>query len=80
LQKKELKCNAHNFDHMMRVYNMALRLAKEEKSKVDLDILKTATLLHDIGRIKEDNDTTGKICHTEELAKMGEKILKIKIK
>ena len=74
--EKELKCSAHDFDHVMRVYNMALRLANEEKGKVNLDILKTATLLHDIGRIREDKDTTGKVCHAEESAKMSEKILK----
>lgn len=75
LVEKELSCSAHNLDHIERVYNMAMRIAKEEKN-VDLDILKSAVLLHDIARVKEDNDKTGKICHAKEAAKMSEKILK----
>jgi uncharacterized protein len=45
--KKELQfCSAHNFDHVMRVYNLAINLARDEN--VDLDIIKAAALLHDI--------------------------------
>jgi len=73
--KKELVCSAHNMEHIERVYNMALRIAKKEKD-VDLEILKAAVLLHDIGRVKEDNDKTGRICHAKESAKMCVSILK----
>jgi uncharacterized protein len=73
--EKELSCSAHGMDHTMRVYNMALHIAKNEKN-VDLDILKCATLLHDIARVKEDNDNTGGTCHAEESAKMCVPILK----
>ncbi len=73
--EKELACSAHDMDHVMRVYNMALAIAKHEK-KVDLDILKMATLLHDIARVKEDDDKTGNTCHAEESAKMCVPILK----
>jgi len=72
--EKELACSAHNIDHIFRVYNMALRIAKEEKN-VDLDVLKSAILLHDIARVKEDNDKTGKIDHAIESAKMAKSIL-----
>ncbi|MFZ2193014.1 MAG: HD domain-containing protein [Candidatus Moraniibacteriota bacterium] len=72
--EKELYCSAHDLDHVMRVYNMALRIAKDEKN-VDLDVLKSATLLHDIARVKEDNDKSGKTCHAMESANMSEKIL-----
>lgn len=44
----------------MRVYNLCLHLAKYELS-VDLDVLKTAALLHDTARVKEFNDKTGSI-------------------
>jgi uncharacterized protein len=44
---------AHDVDHVMRVYRMCLKLAKSE-SNVDMDVLKTAALLHDIARNKED--------------------------
>lgn len=73
--EKELSCSAHGMDHTMRVYNMALHIAKKEK-RVDLDIIKCATLLHDIARVKEDNDNTGNTCHAEESAKMCVPILK----
>jgi uncharacterized protein len=73
--EKELACSAHDMDHVMRVYNMALNIAKHEKN-VDLDILKMATLLHDIARVKEDNDKSGNTCHAEESAKMCGPILK----
>lgn len=72
--EKELSCNAHDMDHTMRVYELALNLAKDEKG-VDLDILKISALLHDIARVKEDVDKTGKICHAKESAKMSEEIL-----
>lgn len=72
--QKELSCSAHDMDHVMRVYNMALNIAKHEK-KVDIDILKVATLLHDIARVKEDDDKTGNTCHAEESAKMCVSIL-----
>lgn len=73
--KKELQfCAAHNFDHVMRVYNLALHLA--EKEDVDLEIIKAAALLHDIGGKNEANDSTGKTDHAIESAKMAGPILK----
>lgn len=72
--KKELAfCSAHNFDHVMRVYNLALHLAKNEN--VDLDVIKAASLLHDVGGKKEVDDPTGKTDHAIESAKMVEPIL-----
>lgn len=64
----------HKMDHVMRVYNMCLLLAKNED--VDLDILKAAALLHDIARSKEDEDETGKVDHALLGAEMAESILK----
>ena len=66
---------SHDFSHVMRVYNLCLSIAKEEKN-VDLEVLKTAALLHDIARRKEDLDKAGKIDHAILSAKMAEKILK----
>jgi len=72
--EKELKeCSGHNFDHVMRVFNMAMHLAKREK--VDLEVIKIATLLHDIGGKKEMDDPTGKTDHAIESAKMARPIL-----
>jgi len=60
-------------DHVMRVYNLALYLAENED--VDLDVIKAAALLHDIGGKKEVDDPTGKTDHAIESAKMAEPIL-----
>jgi uncharacterized protein len=72
--EKELSCSAHNMDHVLRVYNLALHLAKGEN--VDLDVLKAAALLHDIARVKEDNDQTGQTDHAILSAEMCVQILK----
>ena len=66
---------SHDFSHVIRVYNLCLTIAKEEKN-VDLEVLKISALLHDIARRKEDLDKTGKIDHAKLSAKMAEKILK----
>lgn len=72
--EKELAfCSAHNFDHVMRVYNLALHLSENED--VDLDVIKAAALLHDIGGKKEIDDPTGKTDHAIESANMAEPIL-----
>lgn len=63
---------SHSFDHTQRVYNLAMRLAKNEP--VDSDILKAAVLLHDIARKKED-EVNGKICHAKEGSIIANEIL-----
>lgn len=73
--EKELSCSAHNIEHVMRVYNLCLYIAKNEPI-INLDILKTAALLHDIARVKEDQDNSGDIDHANLGAEMAEKILK----
>jgi len=73
--KKELQhCPAHNFDHAMRVYNMAVRLA--EKEDVDMEVVKLGALLHDIAGKKELDDSAGKTDHALEGAKVAGSILK----
>jgi len=69
----ELACSAHSLDHVMRVYNLSLRLAEGEE--VDLDVLKAAVLLHDIARVKEDADSSGELDHAVVGAVMAEPIL-----
>ena len=72
--KKELNnCGAHNYDHVIRVYNLAMELSKGEE--VDLDVIKAAVLLHDVGGKREIEDPTGKTDHAIESAKMAEPIL-----
>ena len=61
----------HDKSHVERVYNLAVRIAKEENA--DLDVVKAAALLHDIARAMEDE---GKIeDHATEGARMARKVL-----
>jgi len=71
---KELECSAHNMDHVDRVYNLCLKLSEDEN--VDLDVIKASALLHDIARVKEDMDSTGKTDHALLSAEMALPILK----
>ncbi|SCY62412.1 HD domain-containing protein [Alkaliphilus peptidifermentans] len=71
----QLSCSAHNLDHVLRVYNLCVLLAKHEK-KVDLDVLIPSALLHDIARVKESQDETGKIDHAVLGSEMAEDILR----
>jgi uncharacterized protein len=61
----------HDKYHVQRVYDLAIRLAKE--GRADLDVVKAAALLHDIARAKEDEGTIDD--HAIEGAKMARRIL-----
>lgn len=71
--ESELSCSAHNMDHVDRVYNLCLNLA--EGLDVDLDVLRAAALLHDIARIREDDDPSGRTDHALVGAGMAARIL-----
>ncbi len=73
--QEKLTCSAHNLDHVFRVYNLCLLLAKDEKD-VDLEVLIPSALLHDIARVEESNDKTGKIDHAILGSIIAEDILK----
>jgi len=61
----------HSKDHVERVYNLAVKIGKEENA--DLEVLKAAALLHDVARALEDE---GKVeDHSVEGAKIARKIL-----
>jgi uncharacterized protein len=63
--------SAHDFDHVLRVYNIALKLAKNQK--VNLEVIKIAVLLHDIGMGKEIKNS---FCdHAIESAKLAKPFL-----
>ncbi len=66
------KGGSHAFDHIERVYNLALKIG--ENKKADLDVIKAAVLLHDISRLKEDNKEIED--HAEHGAEAAEKILR----
>jgi len=71
----KLTCSAHNLDHVFRVYNLCLLLAKYEKD-VDLEVLIPSALLHDIARVEESQDKTGKIDHAVLGSVIAEDILR----
>ena len=71
----KLTCSAHNLDHVFRVYNLCLLLAKYEKD-VDLEILIPSALLHDIARVEESRDKTGEIDHAVLGSVIAEEILR----
>jgi uncharacterized protein len=76
--KKEAKAHfrsargSHDWDHTERVYELCLRIGRKEKA--DLEVLKLAAVLHDIGREQEDK-SNGKICHSRSGAGLAGKIL-----
>ncbi len=71
LVKDKLTCSAHNLDHVFRVYNLCLTLRN-----VDLEVLIPAALLHDIARVEESQDKTGKIDHAVLGGDSAEEILR----
>ena len=73
--KDKLTCSAHNLDHVFRVYNLCLLISKGEKN-VDLEVLIPAALLHDIARVEESEDKTGKIDHAVLGSEIAEGILR----
>ncbi len=58
----QMQDTAHDREHIYRVLNVAIEIAKQEKG-VDYDILITACLLHDIGR-QEQYDAPSR-CHAQ---------------
>ena len=62
----------HDWDHTERVYSLCMRIGKKENA--DLEVLKLATILHDIGR-EEETKSKGKICHAERSAILAKKLL-----
>lgn len=68
------KDSTHDIDHILRVYNLAMKMVESEPS-VDMDVLQAAVLLHDIGGAKEANDSSGQTDHAVVGAEMAKGIL-----
>ena len=62
----------HNFDHILRVYNMAVRLAKAEGA--DLEIVRAAALLHD-SQGSDPGSASGRLEHHQASAKFAAAVL-----
>ncbi|MDO5848452.1 MAG: TIGR00295 family protein [Methanobrevibacter sp.] len=65
---KKAKCPENVIDHCIAVYKKSMKMAKDFDN-VDLDLIKTGSLLHDIGRSK-----THGIKHAIEGAKIAEEL------
>lgn len=63
---------SHDWDHTERVFRLCLRLGRKEKA--DLEVLKLAAVLHDIGRQEEDA-SNGKVSHSRAGARLARAIL-----
>ncbi len=70
--KHSVTDDIHGFKHTERVYKLCLNLGK--KLIADLNILKIAALLHDIGRIQEKRDIK-KRNHAEISAELAKNFL-----
>jgi uncharacterized protein len=64
---------SHDWEHTERVLNLCMHIG--EKENADLEILKFASVLHDIGRSQQDR-SNGKICHAEKGAILAKELLK----
>ncbi len=64
--------SSHDLDHTMRVYDMCIHIGTKEWA--DIEILKIASLMHDIGRPKQF-ETQWKVCHAEYGTILAKEIL-----
>jgi uncharacterized protein len=64
---------SHDWSHTDRVYKLCVRIG--EKEGADLEILRIAALLHDIGREEQDR-SKGQVCHAKVGAQLALQILK----
>jgi uncharacterized protein len=63
---------SHAWDHTLRVYRLCERIGPPEGA--DMDVLRVAAYLHDIGRSSQDA-TRGAVCHAAEGARLARPIV-----
>ena len=59
---------SHDWEHSLRVYSLCMHIGQVEGA--DMDVLKIAAYLHDVGRSHQD-ESKGTICHAEKGAEMA---------
>jgi uncharacterized protein len=55
---------SHDWEHSLRVYSLCMHVGQVEGA--DMDVLKIAAYLHDVGRSHQD-ESKGTICHLDTL-------------
>lgn len=63
---------SHDWDHTRRVYRLCDRIGPAEQA--DIEVVRIAALLHDIGRERQDT-SNGRICHAREGARLARPIV-----
>jgi len=64
---------SHDWEHTERVHNLCVYIG--EKEKADMEVLRLAAILHDIGREAQDR-LNGDICHAERGAALARELLR----
>ena len=67
-----LSRGSHGWDHTERVCNLCMHIGSVEGA--DLEVLRIAAYLHDVGRSHQD-ETKGKVCHAQKGAEMAAPLL-----
>lgn len=62
---------SHGVEHVLRVRDLALNIAKAVPEPVDREVLEIAALLHDIGRVSEDEN------HAKKSSEIAQIILQL---
>jgi uncharacterized protein len=63
---------SHDWDHTQRVYNLCMHMGEVEGA--DMEVLRIAAYLHDVGRPYQD-ESKGAVCHGEKGAEMARALL-----
>jgi uncharacterized protein len=63
---------SHDWDHTQRVCNLCMHIGEVEGA--DMEVVKIAAYLHDVGRPYQD-ESKGTICHGEKGAEMAQALL-----
>jgi uncharacterized protein len=64
---------SHAWDHTLRVFRLCEKIGRAEKA--DMDVVRVAALLHDIGRSRQD-DSSGRVCHARKGAEMAVEMIR----
>jgi uncharacterized protein len=63
---------SHDWEHTCRVYNLCIHIGQVEGA--DMEVLKIAAYLHDVGRSHQD-ESRGSVCHAEKGAEIAAELL-----